>query len=341
MASPNNDPTVVQVMDDYKAGLVMRQQAEGLEMARRWLQVEDALSGRMIEVSYHMADRKAQGRPVSPAVLYKDQRWRSLDSQVKAEINRYVIDYATPTIERGQHDSGLLGRDSAVQSIQASYLGGYGPAFDYLPVEAIERMVGLSGDGSPLSLLLREAYPYASDAIMAELIKSTALGINPRQTAYKMTNNLGLGLDRILRISRTEQLRVFREATRGQYRESGLVKTYKRLSARNPRTCVACLASDGEIFRLADALTDHPNGRCTLVPVVNGAPEPKWYKGSEWLRDQPPGLQEQVMGRGRFELYQEGRVKISDMRATRKNRTWGDSPQPASVKNLLKIAENQ
>jgi len=224
------------------------------------------LTDSMQLLANDMAARKAAGQTISEGALYRMDRYKALHLQVERELDNYTNQYALPFIEAEQQYYGEMGIRGAWDSLMAQTgAGGINLGWNRLPVEAIENMVGLAGDGSPLRALLAKAYPDAMDGIIKQLIQSTALGINPRQTAYNMARGMDMGLDRALTIARTEQLRAFRMASTAQYRESGIVKGFKRLATHDTRTCLACLMSDGEVFDSAEELSDHPNGRC-LVP---------------------------------------------------------------------------
>ncbi len=153
------------------------------------------------------------------------------------------------------------------------------------------------------------------------LIKNTALGKNPRDTAREMRQAASAGLNRMLLIARTEQLRVYREASRMQYQASGVVRGYKRLVARNSRTCPACLALDGKFYPVEQAFADHPAGRCALVPCVKGVPDPTWQSGEDWLKGQPEQTQRDILGKGHYEGWKRGDFQLAHLMKVTHNAT--------------------
>lgn len=305
------------------------------QMAQRYVEIERKLAAQMQLLAADMAERKRLGQVVSEGALYRMERYKALQGQVKDEIQRYNGQYALPLIEGEQAyygDMGIRGAWDAL-SVEAGYRG-IGVTWSRLPTEAIERMVGLAGDGSPLKALLAKAYPDAIDGMIKQLIASTALGINPRETVRRMGDGLGYGLDRILTICRTEQLRVFRMASAEQYRESGIVVGFRRLAAHDPRTCLACLALDGQKYEVGQELEDHPNGRCTLVPDLKAGPRVQWETGREWFAKQDPETQERMLGTARYDAWRGHRFAFESLGRTAHSDIWGDSPRVATMQEL-------
>jgi SPP1 gp7 family putative phage head morphogenesis protein len=168
------------------------------------------------------------------------------------------------------------------------------------------------------------------------LINGVALGWNPRKTARAMREGLQAGaLQRSLVIARTEQLRAYRTATLETYRQSGVVVGYKRLAAKSARTCIACLMADGTFYPLEESFEEHPNGRCTLVPVVKGRPAPEWETGRTWFERQPADVQRGILGPAAFEAWQAGAIRLEDLVERHEHPVWGGSLGQRSLRSLL------
>ena len=155
--------------------------------------------------------------------------------------------------------------------------------FDNLDIAAVEEMAGLLADGSPVRDVLARRFPDNWEQAEDALLQGIAKGWNPRKVAAAMTSRLGGALSDAARIARTEQLRAYREASRNAYVESGVVEQYKRLATHDTRTCIACIVLDGRIYPTSEPLSDHPNGRCSMVPIVKNRPEPRWESGKTWF----------------------------------------------------------
>jgi SPP1 gp7 family putative phage head morphogenesis protein len=317
------EPQVVQVAREYKDALLRKEAAQMQQMASQWLNVEKSLEAQMSALALEIERMRARGEVVSAGKIVQMERWQALQQQAKVEIAKYDR-FAGGAIEAGQREFANLGVESAGEAIRASFADYRQAAgtFRQLPRAAVEQMVGLAGDGSPLRALLAESYPKAVDGMLKELVKAVGLGINPRDMARAMARGFGIGLDRSLVIARTEQLRAYREASRAAYQESGLVSGYKRLAAKQERTCAACLMSDGEFYELEAEFEEHPNGRCTLVPVVEGLPEVEWETGKDWFLGQDEEVQRGILGGG-YDLWAEGEVELEDFVGREEDEVWG------------------
>ena len=139
------EPLVVRVMREFKAALLLREQAQEADMADRYLEVEERLQAHIDALAWDFAERREQGLTISEAALYRMERYKRLRALTEEEVLRYTGDYAEPLIRRGQAEMGQLGIDNAASAINASYGAFGGPIFERLPYEAIENMVGLAG----------------------------------------------------------------------------------------------------------------------------------------------------------------------------------------------------
>jgi SPP1 gp7 family putative phage head morphogenesis protein len=330
---PGPDPLVVQTMREFKRLLRAREYAQMTAMAERWLQVNDALEAEINGLAQDFEDRRREGRSISQAALYRMDRWQSLRRQALQQFELYE-DYADAAIAQGQREFAQLAIDHAAQAIGLQYEG-VGAFFDRLPVEAVENMIGLAGDGSPLHELLSAGWGDGVAGLTRELVNSTALGRGPRETARRMQRGMAQGLNRALTIARTEQHRVYRNAAQQQYAASGVVYGHRRLATHDDRVCPACLAAEGELLDVNEPLYDHPNGRCTSIPLVDGLPEVEFENGPTWFARQDADTQRRILGPARYRLYQQG-ASIEGMFERVEDDTWGPSLQPMSS-SLLEV----
>lgn len=326
------EPLVISTMRQFKAELLRQEAVQMRAMAARWLNVERRLQGRMDALALEMVQIKRDGGTVSREMLINQQRYRDLMAQVQVELRVYS-DYAERTIEDRQRQMARLGIYHGEQAIRA---GGIQAGFNRLPIEAVEHMVGFTGANTPLGQLIAGTWPAASDGITQALIDGVALGLNPRDTARNMARASTASLDRMMTIARTEQLRTYRTANLESYRASGVVSGYKRLAAHDRRTCAACIMSEGTFYDLnEDLMPTHPNCRCTLVPVVQGFPEPKWLGGQEWFEQQDQETQVSILGKERYYRWQNGNFDLGELVTVKRNVTWGDSLQVTPLKELV------
>lgn len=322
------DSLVVQIMRQNKLALLAREQVQMAAMAQRWLAIEQALDAQISALAEEFARLARDGVTPSQSKLFQMDRYQSLLKQLYVELDSYT-GYADSLITSQQRAYANLAIAHSNAALDAS---GVGAGFDKLPIEAVENAVGITGDGSPLRSLLVDTWPDAAQAMTNELIRSTALGVNPRETALRMKNGTTRSLNRMLNIARSEQLRVYKEVSRSAYKASGVVTSYRRLATKDQRSCSGCLAADGLEYSLDVPFESHPSCRCTLVPVVNGV-SPEWEKAPEWFARQAESVQKEILGPGRFKLYKDG-IDFKDFATVRTNETWGDAIVPTTLREL-------
>lgn len=325
------DSAVVVQMRQYKAALLRQEQSQMREMAQRWLGVERRLHGQMDALALDMTRIAADGGRVSQEMLMTQVRYRELLIQLQGELRGFT-DNVEVQITEQQRRLARLGIAHAENAIQVQ---GIRAGFNRLPVEAVENMVGLAGNGSPLRALLTATWPDAALGMTQELINGVALGWNPRKTARAMAAGATRSLDRMMVVARTEQLRVYKESNRQSYIASGVVTSYARLATHDRRVCAACLMDEGHVYELDETMPEHPQGRCTLIPYVKGVPNPQWKKGEEWFREQDVATQTSILGKGRYEAWQQGRFGLDDLVRVIPNTIWGDSLGVVPLRELV------
>ena len=324
---------VVETMQAFKAALLRREGEQLASMTRRWAALENVLQDK-VEV---FAARVAQdGLTVGQLQSRQFQldRYASLLRQVQREHSSYV-DYADGLIQSAQRHYGQQGINAATAAIRsiAPRLG-----FDILPINVIENMVGLAGDGLPLQTLLQNSFSAGAQGTLDRLIEATALGYNPQRTARMMVRDgLSQSLSRMMNIARTEQMRVYRQSSMAAYQHSNVVDGARRLSAHDSRVCAGCLAADGQEMALGESFKAHPNCRCTTVPIVKGFAPPQWRQGPAWFAAQPEATQRKILGPQRYAMYKDG-MAFENFAAVRTNATWGDAIVPATVQELQRNA---
>jgi hypothetical protein len=353
------DPLVIQVAQQFKEQLEQRDEAMMRIMARSWLRVHEALNDRLDLLVRAVLDMVNSGERITSSKLYRMEHYQVLLIQLRAEIEAYST-FAEYTIITGQEELAEQGSEDARALLGATYQDAkaIAPTFSRLPREAITLMVGTTTNGSPLRTLLEKAYPDAVEGITKTLVQATALGINPRRTARAMAleilgpavdrrtkeyltlsneakRSLDQGLNRALVIARTEQNRVYREASRATYIKSGVVRGYRRLAAHQPRTCMACIIADGTFYELSQDFEDHPNGRCTLIPVVKTLKNIEWEFGKQWFLKQSPETQKAMMGIGTYNSWKEGKFELDSLITRKHSDEWGNSLQVTPLKVLL------
>lgn len=331
------DPLVVQVMAAFKRGLRAREAESMREMAREWRRIEVSLEEEVERLARELQQRRLAGEVLTQGSLARLERVQRLLSQARLAAREFAIGSANRTasaqlfyarlgIQQAATATGVLTTGSVPTNVIR--LG-----FSVLPVEAVEAIVGLGGDGSPLLQLFNRSWPETATRMMNTLTRSTAQGINPRRTARLLQDAMSNELHRAMVIARTEQLRAYRYASREQYLHSGVVAGFQRLATRDDRVCPACLMADGEIYEVDEWLREHPQGRCTTVPIT-GQPH-QWLYGKDWFQQQDQATQIRILGPGRHDAWQNGQFDLDQLVSVKRNQTWGDAVYPTPLKDLV------
>jgi hypothetical protein len=310
----------------FRDALLRREAVQMQEMATRWLQVE-----RVLDLAFTALAFEAQtSGPLSEAKLAKMERYQAMLAQVQSELARYN-QYAATTMTAEQGMNLTQGIEDGNALLAAA---GATPGYR-ISMAAVEYAAGFAGDGTPLYKLLQDGYGETAAAITQQLITGVAMGINPIANARRMRDAFGMSFDRSLLIARTEQIRPYRMASLGQYKESGVVAGYRRVAAKSLRTCIACLIADGRFYPLDVPFEEHPQGRCTPIPVVIGMPEIKYETGKTWFLKQGDNVQRQLMGAGKFSAWKDGKFDLEQIVKLHEDETWGNSLVPTPLADLL------
>lgn len=326
------DSAVILQMRSFKAALLREESQQMRQMANAWLTTERALDGNMAALAERMANVKRDGGTITQGMLFQESRYRILLSQLTDELGKYTR-YADRTITDRQAQLARLGIDHAARAIEAQ---GVAAGFARLPVEAVQNMVGLAGNGSPLRTLLTASWPDAAEGLTQQLIRGVALGYNPRKVARMMAQGSTRSLDRMMTISRTEGLRTYRQSSLENYRANrSIVRGHKRIAAFDSRVCPSCLMDSGTFYELDEDFPTHPNCRCSSIPVLFDFPDPIMQSGPDWFREQPEKTQQSILGKERYGAWQAGKFGLEQLVSVRPNATWGDTLRVPTMGELV------
>jgi hypothetical protein len=273
-------PAIVDAAIRHRAALLAREQAAVQAASVRWLAVERNLRAEIEALAMELALHPDRATRVQ---LLRMARYRALRAQVDDELRRYSA-YMESRIVDGQramaaaaleHSAAMI--DTAAAEAQVAV------PFVKLPRAAIEEMIGVAGDGSPLRAVLDSASRGAGDALGDVLVRGVALGKSPLVVAQEAIRlGLGKSFTRMQAIARSEQLRAYRSATLASYQDSRIIDSYTRISARDGRVCSACLFADGRTYPIGYGFDAHVN--CIVGGTVVSSPtilatSKRWYTG--------------------------------------------------------------
>jgi SPP1 gp7 family putative phage head morphogenesis protein len=324
------ESAVVRVVRGFKAAILAREAAQMAILADRYLQLELSLEDTITALSEQVARLESEGRATYWAIQ-KLETYQRYQLKLLAELDAYNA-WAAESIRAGQVEMAGLGAEHARAAVRAARPGiGFSP----MELDEEERLIAMAGyasDGSPLSMLLSQSGDFIKQQVQQSLMNAILKSQNPRVTAREIRRNTGMALNRALAISRTEQMRVYRESTAAGYKANG-VQLMQRLAARDPATCIGCLSMDGEISTTDASVDDHVCGRCTSVPYF-GEGQSEMESAKSWFDRQPPETQRAMMGDTRYDLYKSGEAKWSDLGQHTHDPVWGGGIRATPAKDL-------
>lgn len=325
----------------YKAQLLAQEQTAATRLTVAYGRAYAALENerRALEEYLGLMGQNATNQ----ADLRRLSTVRSLEAQIRREVGQYAA-AADQEIAGAITRSVGLGLDAGRGTVLAYATGGaqaqLAAAWDSLPAEAVETMLGFTGPDSPLRTRLTNTLGDAvAQRVTDVLVDAIAIGINPREVGRLLQQQLGLGLTWSLTTARTAQLWAYREATRQSYMANrDIVAGWRWWSALDRRTCPACLAQHGRLYPVDEVLNGHHNCRCVAVPEVplarqlGVAPLPD-TTGEQWLRSQQEAAQIEQLGPGLYAAWQGG-LPFARLVTTYEDAVYGTMVRTPALKEL-------
>ena len=324
---------VIAAARGFKRDLLVREEQAMAEMGQAWRSVMFRLDAEINLLAQEMLDRKRSGLPVKAWHVYRMERYQQLLQQVAGEWQT-LTPLAESIVISHQRTLAALGVQHGSELVTILEPGA-SSMINRLPIPAVQNMVGIAGNGKPLGRLIEEVAPAAVDGMTRQFVQGVALGVNPRKLAVMASRGFGVGLNRLLVISRTETLRVYRQASLERWEQTQIVEGHQRVCSHDSRVCPACLADEGHVYPLRQPISEHPQGRCTSIPVITEKGPTKWVSGGEWFEEQSPTRQRAILGPGRYEAWRQGMFRFEDVLKRVPNRTWGESLQTRSLRELV------
>lgn len=305
-----------------------------VELARAWVALMRPVEDQVLLLAEQFARRAEEGQTITAGALTRLERYQSILAQAEVYTGAFN-DRASRQITSGQREIAAMAASDVTESLSFTSIRG---VFDRLPVEQVDAMIGMAGNGQPLGNLLERNFGRIGPKFGAKLVEGTALGWNPRRTAVESYKTLQIPLQQAMVTTRTEQLRVYRETTRQTYQATDLVTGMMRLSARDLRVCPACLMADGQILPLGKPLAEHPQGRCTVIPIVDGDPIPDHQKGREWFLTLREEDQREILGHGHYEAWRGAKFDLPQIVGVKASEEWGESLYTRPLYDLTNAA---
>lgn len=327
--APQPDSEILRSVARYRRLVEDMDRAAVKELAQNWLRIERKLDDLILLAAEEAAKIPAGQLVPDPMALMRLDRYEALKRQLDAEIRKYG-DVTGRITERNQKEAIRLAGQGAAEQI-----GALGAGFDALPVNAFESIVGHVGGEPFRSYFLRTLTDSTLAEINQALIDGIGLGRGPRDTAEMMAKAAGLPYKRALMISRSETLRAYRLASIANYRHSRVVSHWMWLCAKQTRTCISCIAKDGQVFPVEVEFVDHPQGRCAAVPVRGEKPLAREQSARQWFEAQPAAVQQKMMGAKKFAAWRGKKIALEDVSQAHHDPTFGTHYGVASYEQAL------
>lgn len=324
-------PNVYEVADAFRRALLAGERDMVRQLEGAWTVALARIQRRLDHVTRLIESTQAAGGDVSPAWLYRQERFKTLIATIRVELAQ-VSGKASIVAER-QAELAALGVTHGIELMAASGIVG-----DFLrsDPEAFKEIVALLSDASPVTRLFQEFGPEAVSWARRAFAEGLAEGSNPRKIARKLREQIDLTKRRSETIARTETLRAYRTAHQRVYEENRDVVTGVIVSSsRDSRTCPLCLAQDGKILAHAEQFATHPMCRCALLPFVQGY-TPDRGTGEDWLRKQPAAHQRFLLGPSRLELWKNGDFTLPQFITYTTDPVWGKGVKFIPLADLRK-----
>jgi len=183
---------------------------------------------------------------------------------------------------------------------------------------------------------------WVDQQIKAVLVRGVAIGDNPetaaRQIMARTQGRFDGGLTRAKTIARTEMLDAHRAAaTAARTENADVISGWIWQCDLSVRTCPACLSMDGSRHPASDPGPDgHQNCRCVGIPtplswrelgIDLDEPADTRLSAHDWYDQQPTSVQQQILGKARWQQLNSGQLSWDDMAVRRHNPGWRDSVQ--------------
>lgn len=326
---------------EFREALIRRERVAATRLARAysqlWIRLQRELDMLVVQIA----------KEGTPGLIIRDTQLRMLLAQIEAQATKFtaiavgkIIAQQRKEIEHGAEDAiSLLGR-AYTNAPPGLILN-----FQQLPAGVVEAMVGNLGDGSPLARLIQSYGPELARDINALLIEAVAAGQSVRTIAREIHRLSQQPLAKTLLLARTEILRAYRQGSVATYQANkDVVKGWTWVSAASARTCMACWMMHGTVHPNEEEFSDHPNGRCTPVPItlswaemgIQGMPEQAPIQsGESAFLMLPADEQRRIMGDASYRAWKAGAVDLQDFVGVKHSSQWGETHHTRSLRDIL------
>jgi SPP1 gp7 family putative phage head morphogenesis protein len=322
----------------HRKKVIARETATIRELLTAYDAVERELRRQIAVLEKKIRDAIAAGEKISPAWYMKERRLATLIDQVKNEIERFGRTAARLTTrEQAAAIRSEASQMAETMQIVTGTRTNPVPLGGMLTPQAVADAIGMMGDGSPiLEYYAKNLAPAVVEMIRKQVIEAAATGTPFRTIANRLIKTGQITRSRALMVARTEVGRVRRETDRLQLAERpDIFSGWEWAASKSVRTCAVCLALDGRIFKLDEVFPQHPNCRCTMIPVMPDVPRGARTLGSDWFDTLDDDEKAEILGKEAADEYKRGTVDLRDFVGWRNSKEFGKSVYKKSLAAVL------
>lgn len=337
----------LRIVDRLRTQLERMTDAQTLALTRAWVEAYATLAP---DFQAAITELVSAGGTVPRSTVAKNIRLRDALQTSRAMLDELARTTETVVVnDVGQAVLDAVDGHAAVVASQMPPTTAPGLSFTRMSPDALAAIVERT-----TAQIHSATLPLAADTervMKRALIRGIAVGDNPRRTASRIMaqteQRFNGGLTRALTIARTESLDAHRAATRASEKtNTKILAEWEWHAALNARTCPSCWAMHGTRHPLDESgPDDHQNGRCARVTVTKtwaelgftGIEEPPSMTpdAQTEFNNLTPDTQLAIMGPGRLDALQSGRISWADLSTVKQTPGWRDSHTVAPLKNLL------
>lgn len=232
-------------------------------------------------------------------------------------------------------EAGRLTRQMALPGLSDAMLEGVGIAWNTPDPAAVDALVNYIENPAWAAEL--EKYPVrVMQVVDNTAIRGFAEGWGPLRTSTSITQVVTeLPVAEANNLMRTLYMQsVRRGQTIHRVANSDILSGHIRISARDGRVCLACIAEHGRVLAVNETVWDHHSGRCTSIPQVIGR-ERTVQSGEDWFFAQSDARQRELAGHANYEALKSGDVRLRDFVERYDDPVFGEMIRESSLKNLM------
>lgn len=322
---------IIELMLEFRKAL----EKQDRRAMSRLIDAYERVYGRLKDKIELLVDAIEMDAPTT-GQLVRMTRYKSLIAQVEEELTKFQAILQNEVEAIGGEAITFASRDTSrlLRAISQEY--GISAAFNRLPVDAIETLLGFLAQDSPLFQRIGELAGTAAQDVANTILESVAMGKGPREIARLIRDSLGGGLTDALRMTRTVQLWSYREANRANFVANGdIINGWYWFADLPGDPCMACIAEHGTFHELDEVLDDHYNGRCAMMPAIRGLPSPIEQSGEKWFNSLSETDQQRLMGKEFYNAWKGGAFELKDMPHKVEDAVYGNMTTARPLWDLL------